>query len=525
MKRLRIIQRENESSELSRYRNDPVGYGIQILKIKPTEDQIQIANAFLEPPYKVKVSAGHNVGKTFLFAWLTNWWYDTRSPGVIITTAPTQRDVQDLLWTEIRLQRHRVNLSNDFIGPVAPEMRKSPEHWAKGYTAVKGESFQGRHRANMLFLFDEDEGIDKLYYDRTKMMFKSGDGHAWGSIGNPYTTSSASYLEENLYDFDGNPAWKLFSLSCLNHPNILAELEGKEPPIPNAVSLAQIKAKLAEECQFLGNSPRKSTDFEFPKQSGKWYRPGPLFEAGVLGRRPTQGTNAVWTEEAFRLACIPSDADPENLIRQGIYPEIGCDVAVFGDDWTAIHQRCGNVSIAHDSYNGLKPNQVADKIKEMCHAIASWCNQIMGDNVRPMSPMQVLVKIELDGYGEGVLSHGENWNWVGVSAASTPLNDTYPNKRSELWFSTSDRAASARVDFTRLPKIVVNRIKQQALAPTYRLDAAGRKVVERKDETKKRLGRSPDDMDAVNQAYYEFNNDDYTEWVSVSRKNKVGTYQ
>ena len=31
-----------------------------------------------------------------------------------------------------------------------------------------------------------------------------------------------------------------------------------------------------------------------------------------------------------------------------------------------------------------------------------------------------------------------------------------------------------------------------------------RRVVEKKEETKKRLGRSPDDMDALNLAYYEF---------------------
>ena len=30
-----------------------------------------------------------------------------------------------------------------------------------------------------------------------------------------------------------------------------------------------------------------------------------------------------------------------------------------------------------------------------------------------------------------------------------------------------------------------------------------RRVVEKKEETKKRLGRSPDDMDALNLAYYE----------------------
>jgi hypothetical protein len=41
------------------------------------------------------------------------------------------------------------------------------------------------------------------------------------------------------------------------------------------------------------------------------------------------------------------------------------------------------------------------------------------------------------------------------------------------------------------------------MAPTWKLDSAGRRVVERKDETKKAIGRSPDDADAMNLAYHQ----------------------
>ena len=37
--------------------------------------------------------------------------------------------------------------------------------------------------------------------------------------------------------------------------------------------------------------------------------------------------------------------------------------------------------------------------------------------------------------------------------------------------------------------------------PTWKLDSQGRRVMESKDDTKKRLKRSPDDMDAANLAY------------------------
>ena len=46
-------------------------------------------------------------------------------------------------------------------------------------------------------------------------------------------------------------------------------------------------------------------------------------------------------------------------------------------------------------------------------------------------------------------------------------------------------------------------MKLQALAPKWKLDSAGRRVVEPKDVTKEKIGRSPDDMDAVNLAYLD----------------------
>ena len=42
----------------------------------------------------------------------------------------------------------------------------------------------------------------------------------------------------------------------------------------------------------------------------------------------------------------------------------------------------------------------------------------------------------------------------------------------------------------------------QLVAPKYHHDSSGRVVVEKKDETRKRLGRSPDNADALLLAFY-----------------------
>jgi hypothetical protein len=81
--------------------------------------------------------------------------------------------------------------------------------------------------------------------------------------------------------------------------------------------------------------------------------------------------------------------------------------------------------------------------------------------------------------------------------------DRYPRKRDELWFATADRARSGGVYLGELDRATLRRLKQQLMAPAWDLDAQGRRKVEPKDETKEKIGRSPDDADAFLLAYHE----------------------
>src|SRR6185503_10916455 len=102
--------------------------------------------------------------------------------------APTKRDVEDLLWTEVRLQRAAALIPLPWdMHPVAPYMGTGLDHYAKGFTARDVNSAQGRHRANMLFIFDEKEGVAKPFWDGMKSMFRPGSGDAALVIGNPHT--------------------------------------------------------------------------------------------------------------------------------------------------------------------------------------------------------------------------------------------------------------------------------------------------------------------------------------------------
>jgi hypothetical protein len=154
-----------------RYRADPVGYMRDVLRADPWHRQEEIARALLRRPWKVAAPASHSVGKTWLAAALVSWFFDTRpTDSCVITTAPTSRDVRDLLWREVRLQRARAGLGG-FVGESNPELGDRVQHVAKGFTARKGESFQGRHFRHMMFVFDEAVGIDPQFWQTARTMF------------------------------------------------------------------------------------------------------------------------------------------------------------------------------------------------------------------------------------------------------------------------------------------------------------------------------------------------------------------
>lgn len=498
------------ATDFTIYHDDPVGFGRDVLGIDFTEEQQAIARAL---PGRVKVEAGHSVGKTHLMAALLLWWVYTRIPSVVICNAPSRRAVEDTLWVEVRLlwQRAKIPLPDYFVGPKAAEMYHTPDHWAKGYTTSSGEGYQGRHRENMLFLFDEDEGIDAIYWTTTNTMYQPDGGHAWLTCCNPVTTSSRSSQETYLTDADGNKKWKLFTLDSTKHPNIQAQLRGEKPPIPNAVTLGQVNDWVRDwTTPLFSPADRLPGDVEWPPGSNKWFRPGPIFKARVQGIRPTSGIDTVWSMDAFDR-CLSSYWDVHDCWRRGYGITVGVDSAAFGDDDTCIHVRCGPASVHHESHNGWGPDRTAARLKELCGEWANWYNGLSQTDRPPISPYHVKVIIEQDGgYGVGVMSHRrEYYNWVGITVGGESLKfdstgrKMYLNLRAELWIESARKGSSGLIDFSRLDPEAQNRLRRQLTAPCYEVCPDGSRKVERREDIKERIGRSPDDATAVIVSHYD----------------------
>jgi predicted Zn-ribbon and HTH transcriptional regulator len=523
-RRRRERTKQSRKTALEAFRRDPVGYAQRVLRVEWWDKQKEIARAIVEHR-KVFVQASHDVGKTFLSGGIVNWHFDCFNPGKTLTTAPTQHQVIDLTWGEVRSQRR----TKPRLLPKAPRIESytasgelDPNHYASGYTARDANAFQGVHEEHVLIIFEEAVGVGAEFWLAAEGMLSSGADNKWLAIMNPTDTGSAAYQ----YLLEGG--WEVITVSALEHPNLLAELMGWPKPFPKAISLEAVQEHLAKWCTRVEAGDTRVGDFCWPyelvdcglrearirgdreriefleaqrialaehweSRGGlvSWHRPGPLFESRVLGRWPSQSIDSVWSQAAWEAAITPHPELQEEELRSPI--EIGCDVAWQGDDYTAFHVRRGPVSLHHEEHNGWSPYQSAGRLKGLAQQFA----QVSGQDAR-----KIVVKIDDDGVGNAVVQLKENYNFQGLSAALGALEpENYPNRRSEMWFAVAERAAGNRLDLSRLSPGTLKELRRQAMAPKWTVDSQGRRVVERKPETKNRIKRSPDDMDALNLAY------------------------
>lgn len=465
----------------ARWPTDPNGYIREYLNQSPTPQQERINQLLLQPPYRVLIRSANNQGKTFNLACSANWWYDTFRPGVVLATAPTNRQVADLLFKELRTMR----VVKDGLSPKASRLEDAPNHFVHGFTARDADGFKGQHEGNLLIIFDEAVGIHREFWTAGETMFTGEPGNGWIAAYNPTDVTSYAYAAE------ASDLWHVVHLNALEHPNILAELRGEAPPIPSAVRLKRTLKRIEKECEPCGQTKVDDSCFEFPPGSGKWFKPITSdFEVQILGRWQSTSFDGVWPklllEQSLRIVPVPAN-----------HPvQIGNDVARFGRDKTSFAVRKG-ISLLHlEVRSGWNSKQIADRNRQLCHQYAP----------PGTDPKRIPCLIDdTGGYGSGVIDYPEGYRFLGINSSESardPLR--YPNVRTELWFTTRSAADAGGFVLGNIREgyDLLKALQDELIGVKYTLDADNRRRVEGKGHTRSRLGRSPDLADAVNLAWY-----------------------
>ena len=163
---------------------------------------------------RTMVQAGHNVGKTHIAARVGLWFLYAFPPSIVITTAPKQTQVRDLLWGRWRQAWNKEKLGGECLTTRCFPTRDIDSWFALGMTARDAESFSGWHEENMLFIFDEASGIPDHIYIAVEGML-GGANTKILLIGNP-TTRRGKFFEASR-----DPDYNRIVVSCLDHPNVV----------------------------------------------------------------------------------------------------------------------------------------------------------------------------------------------------------------------------------------------------------------------------------------------------------------
>ena len=444
-----VTGRSKENLEsLADVADDPVLFGELFLGATFTPDQKKVMRAVQEHD-RVAVHSGHAVGKTYLAAALVIWFLHSRRPAKVITTAPTWTQVDEVLWSEIRMahERARVDLGSE-MPPRAPEMRVDAEHWAIGISTDRPGRMQGYHSPNQMIIIDEAAGVEQKIWDGVEFIASGGKVKIL-CIGNP-EAPDGPFFEACC---GGSGLWHSINLSCLDHPNISGEGE----LIPGAVTPDWVEGRELE-----------------------WGKGSPLYQARVQGLFPEEGTDTLislkWVNEAVG----------RSLEKEWTPAVIACDVARFGEDETVLVVLRNRTLERLESWKGRDLMETVGRIKRLKSEL-------------DLGP-EALVVIDDCGLGGGVTDRlrelGENV--LPFNGGTKPRDEKDSlNKRTESWWALREAF--------RLGEISISddsMLKSQLTSIKYKPRSDGRVELEKKDDMLRRGVKSPDRGDALVMAWY-----------------------
>lgn len=482
---------------LERCRRDPAFFASEILGVTPWSRQVEILDA-VRSNRRVAVRACRGVGKTFIAAVIVLWFLYTHGPGTkVITTAPTQRQVRELLWSEIRALHARAEERGYSLGGSPSSVRldvdplTDPDWYAVGISSDDPDKYLGFHAPAILFLVDEASGVSQEILDAAK-------GYGTGATARTLYIGNGTQTSGGLYDAftSGAQLWTRIGVSMFDSPNFTEANVAAYPRVAEYMQRHGIAYATEQVPDSVANAlpwPQVVDDALI-----EWGEDSPLFAVFVLGEFPGLGSNTVIGLERVMRAQARYDAwQPTDGVDTC---DVICDVARFGDDETVVAVReHGDVDrlTIRTAYQGHDTMRTTGELMEAVALLEA------GD--APLRVSRIIV--DDAGVGGGVVDRlrelqregklPRSVSVVGFNGGGKSLKrgrGGYPNARSEAWFAFLDALDQVALDPD--PKLLADLV-----APTYELDSTGRRVVEPKKLTKKRLGRSPDRADTALMAY------------------------
>jgi len=305
-------------------------------------------------------------------------------------------------------------------------------------------------------------------------------------VGNPIDNDA------QFAQFFDNPNWAKFFFSCWESPNVQTAKWGYKGKVMTLEDFQ--RGKDPDEMLEPGyNIPefRRMCPWDWPwKRLQEWGPKKAQYIMRVKGRFAQISEDNPIDRETLRICKeIALEVDGESYLRV-----LSIDPADSGMDKTGYCYRIGQKAIDVWGRQGDNTNQTANKV--------AWA--IKNDKMK----VDVIV-IDCDGLGVGVYNDlleakkagdiPEEVKLVKIRSAGPPYkyDEKYFDRRTEIWGEVAEQMRDGGIDLSSVNNPDFDR---QVTAPRWEL-VRGKMKLEKKEETKKRLGASPDLADAFVYAF------------------------
>jgi phage terminase large subunit len=427
---------------LARIRRDPVGWCESWLGDSLWEKQKEILCS-VRDNRRTSVKSCHSGGKSFVAARAVLWYLHAHPDSVVITTAPTFNQVQNVLWRELRTAASRSKLP--LLGRALTVRYEIDTKWyAMGFKSADTDSssFQGFHAERILLVIDEAAGVAEPVFEATNAMMTSQHARML-LIGNPTSVSGSFYDSHHKM----RDRYNCITISAEDTPNLKAGRTVRNYLITQEWIDDAVAAHGEDS---------------------------PYVQSRVFANFPTIGINTIiplsWIEQANA-----QDID----VNEGEI-EAGLDIARYGDDLNALCIRRGPKVLLEEVWSGVDTMTTVAKVRQFL----------------ALFPGLARIKVDGIGVGGGVVDRLIEMDYpvidVNVGARSSDPTK-WPNFRHEMWWQARERFRDLEI---------IGPIREETIAQLSSVRYSYRSshthpIVEDKEQMKKRGLKSPDRAEAL----------------------------
>jgi len=433
-----------------KYRNNPIAFAREVIGIDLTKQQ-SVALTALAESRKVAVKSGHGTGKSCVEAIGSLWFLTTRPMSRVVLTAPSARQLYDVLMAEVRMWYLNSILADfDLFRFTKDKIRINHEEYEDVWFATcvsvsNPENLSGMHAKDILAIVDEGAGVDSEIFVRLEGVLTT-EGAYMVTCGNP--SFQSGYFYDIFHEYAEQ--YSLFTFNCEESENVEQEW----------------------------------IDY----MAEKYGKDSNIYKVRVLGEFAPMHESIIIDRDALKLCYEREGLEDRSVVYLGIDVSSG-----ESNDLSVISARSGTKELRREKYKL--------KIKDFFRKTMSIINEYS------YHYRSVVVNIDTTGLGFQIGQDLEEAYYYDDTVEINRINfsnravrnEEYGNVFTEMIFGFKEKMDTIEL-YNGLEDSVLD---EDLSARRFTFDFSNRFLAEKKKEIIKRIKRSPDEGDAVLLAFYE----------------------